>query len=166
MTASQTEQGTIAQINASDGGVPKLPIPEAEVGERGITVDRQADLVHHGKPDQALCLFSLEVIEALQAEGHPIAAGSSGENITVSGLDWASLVPGMRLRLGAEVLIELTAYTTPCKLNAQWFSDGDFNAINVKLHPHRSRLYARVLETGTVRQGDPISVLAGVATEA
>lgn len=166
MADPQSQQGTIAQINVSNGGVPKLPIPEPEVGERGITVDRQADLVHHGSPDQALCLFSLEVIEALQAEGHPLAAGSSGENITVSGLDWASLVPDVRLRLGDDLVIELTSYTTPCNVNAQWFSDGDFNAINVKRHPDRSRIYARVLESGTIRRGDPIAVLAEVAAEA
>jgi MOSC domain-containing protein YiiM len=166
MTDSQTQQGAIAQISASDGGVPKLPIPEAQVGERGISVDRQENTELHGHPHQALCLFSLEVIEALQAEGHPIAAGSTGENITVSGLDWAALVPDMRLRLGEDVVIELTGYTTPCKINGQWFSDGDFNAINVKLHPDRSRIYARVLETGTIRAGDPVTVLSGVTATA
>jgi MOSC domain-containing protein YiiM len=166
MAGSQTQQGTIAQINASDGGVPKLPIAEAQVGEHGISVDRQANTELHGHPHQALCLFSLEVIEALQAEGHPIDAGSTGENITVSGLDWASLVPNVRLRLGDEVVIELTGYTTPCQINAQWFSDGDFNAINVKLHPDRSRIYARVLETGTIRTGDPITVLSAVTAQA
>lgn len=166
MTESQQQRGTIVQINASDGGVPKLPIPQADVGERGITVDRQADLVHHGKPSQALCLFSLEVIEQLQAEGHPIAPGSTGENVTVSGLDWASLVPGTRLRLGDDVLIEITDYTTPCKVNAQWFSDGDFNRINVKRHPDSSRIYASVLATGVIRQGDPIVVVAEVPAEA
>ncbi len=165
MAGSQTQPGTIAQISASDGGVPKLPIPEAEVGERGITVDRQAHPEIHGKPHQALCLFSLEVIEALQAEGHPIAAGSTGENITVSGLDWASLVPATRLRLGEQVVIELTGYTSPCDLNAQWFRGGDFSAIDVKLHPGRSRIYARAMQSGTIRTGDPVTVLAEFAAE-
>jgi len=33
-------------------------------------------------------------IEALQNEGHPIAFGSTGENLTVSGIDWQRVVPG------------------------------------------------------------------------
>ena len=63
-------------------------------------------------------------------------------------------------------MVELTGYTTLCAVNGQWFSDGDFNAINVKLHPDRSRIYARVLETGTIRAGDPITVLSGVTAQA
>ena len=57
----------IHQINASRGGVPKLPLPSADVGLRGITVDVQRDKLAHGSPDQALCLFALEIIERLQA---------------------------------------------------------------------------------------------------
>jgi len=50
---------TVHQINTSDGGVPKLPVPTAEVGLRGVVGDRQADTKYHGSPDQALCLYSL-----------------------------------------------------------------------------------------------------------
>ena len=166
MTDSTAQQGTIAQINVSDGGVPKLPISEAEIGERGIPTDRQDDRKHHGSQDQALCLFAIEVIEELQAAGHPINAGSAGENITMSGLDWSRIVPGTRLRLGADVLIEATNYTTPCYKNAEWFIDGDFNHMNQKRFPGTSRVYARVLETGSIREGDTVTVVAEVPAEA
>jgi MOSC domain-containing protein YiiM len=59
--------------------------------------DKQRNLQHHGGPDRAIVLFSLEVVRALQEEGHPIATGTTGENLTVSGLDWPSLVPGTEL---------------------------------------------------------------------
>jgi predicted enzyme related to lactoylglutathione lyase len=36
------------------------------------------------------------------------------------------------------------------------FSDGNFNAINERVAPGMSRVYAQVLQEGTVRPGDPI----------
>ena len=80
--------GRIVQISVSPGGVPKRPVEPADVTAAGLAGDAQRDLEHHGGPDRALCLFSMELIRALQAEGHPIAPGHIGENLTVEGLDW------------------------------------------------------------------------------
>lgn len=112
---------SVHQANTSEGGVPKLPRDTAVIDESGIVGDMQADQVHHGSPDQALCLYSLEVIEELQAEGHPISPGSAGENLTISGLDWGSLELGQRLSIGPEAIVEITWHATPCQKNAQWF---------------------------------------------
>ena len=146
------------QISISDGGVPKLPVAEARLTVNGVAGDRQRNLQAHGGVDRAICLFSLEVIDALQAEGHSIRPGSSGENLTIAGLDWPKLLPGDRLRIGDTVLLELMSYTAPCKYNAQWFANGDFSRISQKLHPGWSRLYARVLAEGVVRPGDRVMV--------
>ena len=150
--------GAVDQINISSGGVPKLPIGRAVVNTRGIVDDHQADQKHHGRPHQALCLYSAEVIEALRAEGHPIEAGSTGENLTLSGLDWASLVPGTQLRIG-EVLAEITAFTAPCAKNSRWFLDGNHERMSQELHPGWSRLYAAVLEGGVIEPGDLVTVV-------
>jgi len=149
--------GRVDQINTSDGGVPKLPAAEAAVGWRGLEGDRQHDRAHHGRPWQALCLWGTEVIDALRAEGHPLHAGAAGENLTISGLDWPSLRPGARLRIG-DVTAELTAYAVPCKKNGRWFSDGVFDRVHHDRHPGWSRLYASVLDPGTVRVGDEVVV--------
>lgn len=135
-----------------------MPVEEAVVGDRGVVGDRQADPVHHGRPDQALCLFSLEVIEGLQAEGHPIFPGATGENITITGLDWSLLRPGLRLRIGQDLEIEVTDYATPCLKNAGWFVGGKFGRISQKRHPGESRWYARVLTGGSLKVGDPIEL--------
>ncbi len=145
--------GRVHQINVSHGGVPKLGVPEALITASGVSGDRQADLRHHGGPDQAVCLYSLEVIEGLQAEGHPIGPGSAGENLTVVGLDWNQVTPGSRLRVGG-ALIEVTYPAVPCAKNAQWFSDGKFSRILESRHRGWSRMYARVLEEGRVTVGD------------
>lgn len=149
----------IHQINISWGGVPKRPIPEAKVGPTGIEGDRQADRRYHGGPLRALCLFALEKIEELRAEGHPIEPGSAGENITISGLDWTRLTPGTQLEIGEGVKIEITSYTAPCKKIAQSFAGGDFARISPKVHRGDARLYARVLCGGTIRTGDPVRTL-------
>lgn len=152
-----TQEGVVAQLNASDGGVPKKPIEVAEVGDRGLVGDRQAARKHHGRPLQALCLWSIEVIDALRAEGHPIEPGAAGENVTLSGIDWSSIRPGTQLLVG-DVLAEISAWATPCSKNAQWFVDRDFNRMDHGRHPDWSRAYAWVREPGTIRQGDPVVV--------
>jgi len=151
--------GTIYQLNVSQGGVPKLPVAEAEVGPGGMAGDRQADLSAHGGPRRALCLYSLERIAELAAEGHPIFPGSAGENVTVEGLDWSQVLPGSRLRLGERVLIEITDYTAPCWKNACWFADGNFNRMNQRVYPGWSRVYAKVLEGGLLRSGDAVELI-------
>lgn len=148
----------VVQINVSAGGVPKLPIGRVLVDERGIVGDKHADRRHHGAPHQALSLYALELILALQAEGHPIEAGAAGENITTRGLDWAQLVPGRRLRLGG-VLAELTEWATPCGTIAHCFSGGQFKRMSDKLHPGWSRAYAAVVAGGVIALGDEIAIL-------
>jgi len=144
--------GVVAQLNRSDGGVPKTPVDIVEVGWRGVIGDRQRSRQHHGRPWQALCIWSTEVIATFAAEGHPIAAGSAGENVTVSGLDWATVRPGVRLHVGS-VICEVSAWALPCKHNRSWFTDGDFNRMHHERGPV-SRAYATVLEPGTITIGD------------
>lgn len=163
--AASARLGTVHQLNVSGGGVPKLPVEEFRVRLSGVDGDAQSDLRHHGGPERAVCLFSLERIEEFRAEGHPVAPGSTGENVTVSGIDWSLVVPGARLRLGDDVVIEVSSYTAPCHKNAQWFAGGDFNRMNHQLHPGCSRVYARVLEEGVVRDGDAVELIAEGAAD-
>ena len=151
--------GRIFQLNVSDGGVPKLAVREAVLTQGGLEGDRQQDLRYHGGPKRALCLFALERVLELQAEGHPIFPGSVGENLTVVGLDWTRLVPGARLALGEEAIVEITSYTSPCKHIAASFREGDFKRISQKVHPGHSRLYARVLRPGRLAVGQPVTLL-------
>ena len=125
----------------------------------GVAGDAQRDRELHGGPDRALCLFSMEQIRALQAEGHPIAPGHIGENLTVEGLDWDAVAPGARLLLGEDVLVEVTRYTSPCANIRAAFTGGDYARVSQKRHPGASRVYARVLRTGAIRRGDPVRLL-------
>lgn len=95
-------EGHILQINVSRGGVPKHPVEQAIVTSEGIVGDYQRDQRNHGGPMRALCLFTIEEIQRLQAEGHPITPGSSGENITLEGIDLAALTPEPVSRLATK----------------------------------------------------------------
>lgn len=151
--------GRIFQLNRSGGGVPKLGVREAFLDANGLEGDKQRDLRFHGGPERALCLFPLELILELQAEGHPVFPGSVGENVTVTGLEWSRIEPGTRLSLGDEALVEITSYTAPCKTIAASFADGDFKRISQKVRPGDSRLYARVLRPGRLAVGHAVRLL-------
>lgn len=145
--------GRVVQLSCSGGGVPKVPVDTIDVGYGGVVGDVQATRRHHGKPTQALCLWNIESIESLRADGHPIAAGSAGENVTIDGLSWGDVTPGVRLRIGS-VLCEVSCYVMPCAQNARWFSDREFRRLHCTNGP--SRMYATVLEPGRVVTDDPV----------
>jgi MOSC domain-containing protein YiiM len=153
-------EGRIFQLNVSNGGVPKLAVREAVLTPEGLEGDRQRDRRYHGGPGRALCLFALERVMELQAEGHPVFPGSVGENLTVVGLEWSRLTPGARLALGEEAVVEISSYTAPCKTIAASFAGGEFKRISQKVHPGHSRLYARVLRPGRLTVGQTVTLLS------
>lgn len=150
--------GRVVQVSVSKGGVPKLPVLEAAFRVEGIEGDGHNEPEIHGGPERAVCLFAAERIAALAAEGHPIAPGTTGENLTVEGLDWDAVTPGRRIRVGTTVLLEVTRYTTPCSTIRGSFHDRNSNRIHQNNHPGWSRVYARVLEEGVVRPDDTVEI--------
>ena len=144
--------GVVTQLSVSPGGLPKLAIESTEVSWGGMTGDRQATRLHHGRPWQTLCLWSAEVIEAFVAAGHPLAPGRAGENITIRGLPWDEVRAGVRLQIGT-VVCEVSSYALPCASNKPFFLNGDFRVMHHERGPV-SRVYATVLEPGLVTTGD------------
>ncbi|HEX8324277.1 MAG TPA: MOSC domain-containing protein [Tepidisphaeraceae bacterium] len=157
--------GTVDSINVSPtGGVPKRAVLFTRIGTGGVEGDKQNNLKYHGGPMRAVCLYSMERIAALRDEGHPITPGSIGENVTVSGLDWNTIVPGVRLTLGDTIELEITEYTVPCANIRHSFVRGDSLRVGQKRNPGWSRVYAKVLREGTVRVGDTVTLAPAVAT--
>src|SRR5712691_473663 len=140
--------GRIVQISVSNGGVPKTAVPSARITEDGVEGDRQANLDVHGGPERAVCLFSMERIRELQAEGHAIVPGAVGENVTVEGIDWDAVLPKGRILLGEDVALEITRYTSPCMNIRAAFKGGEYSRISQKARAGRSRVFARVLVPG------------------
>ena len=148
---NEEHTGTIAHLHASKG-LPKKSIPAATVTWKGIDGDVQSARTHHGRPWQALCIWSTDAIDALRAQGHPIGPGYAGENITVSGIPAAAFRPGAHFRIG-KVRGFLTAYAIPCSQNNDWFVKKDFMAMSHERGDY-SRLYAMVTTCGDIAVGD------------
>lgn len=155
-------QGRLAFLNVSNGGVPKRPLPAAVVTVDGILGDVQSNRRHHGGPERAVSLFSLEVLEQLRREGHPVGPGATGENLTLSGLDWARVAPGARLSFAGGVLLEIASYCVPCATIRGAFTAGRVDRISQDKHPGESRVYARVLTTGTLSEGEAVTLESAV----
>jgi len=143
---------TLTQINISNGGMPKLPLPEALVTVNGVAGDHQRNGKFHGGPNRAVCLYSEELYEWLRDYGIDVTNGNLGENFTTRGVDLGALKPKDRLRVGGCV-IEITAVRVPCHQLKKW--DPDLPEIIVG----RTGWVAKVVEEGTVKAGDAIEVL-------
>jgi MOSC domain-containing protein YiiM len=163
----QTTTPHLVQINVSKGGVPKHPIPRGIVTRDRILGDDWNDKRHHGLPDQALCLFSLENIEGLVREGFALFPGALGENLTTRGLEYRRVQPGQLYRIGQEVIIRITKVRQPCRTIAVYGAsllralyDAEVKRGNME-SPRwgRSGFYAEVLREGTIVPGDPLSCI-------
>lgn len=157
---------SIVQISVSKGGVPKLPIGEAQVTRLGIEGDGHAHPEIHGGPRQALLWICEEAIEELKTLGYPLYAGALGENLTTRGVDRRSLRIGQRWRPGG-VVMELTKVRAPCQ-TIQVYGHNIGQAVydqNVKAGDWSSPrwglsgFYASVVQPGSIRAGDSLALL-------
>lgn len=132
-----------------------------QVGHDGLEGDEQGDRRVHGGVDKALHHYAFDHYPAWRAElgALPVLAGPGafGENLSTHGLTEADLCIGDRLRIGS-VLLEVSQSRQPCwKLNAR-FAVPDM-ARRVQ-HTARTGWYYRVLEPGSLRAGDALTLLA------
>lgn len=138
--------------------MPKKPVSHAEIRTAGVVGDRQSDGKVHGGPERAVLLWSAEVIAMLRAEGHPVAPGLAGENLTLAGLDWTKVVPGARLEFDGGVILEAASFCAPCWKIAGSFTGGEFNRIHHDRHPGDSRVCARVIVEGRLAAGTAVRI--------
>jgi MOSC domain-containing protein YiiM len=163
-------EGCIVQVNISRGGLPKRPIPEGIITPLGIEGDLHAHPDIHGGSAQAVLLISAEVIESLKERGYPLFFGAMGENLTTRGIEFRDIRMGDEIRAGA-ALLEITKPRGPCSALDVYGSSlrGDVYDAQVKQrNPASPRwgmsgFYARVVEPGPIRAGDPVAVLSKLA---
>ena len=139
--------GNLLGIFVSNGGVPKESVDSVRIDYQGLVGDNQHDKKHHGGVMRAVCVLEDEILKKLQAEGHPIMPGTTGENLLVSGYD---LTIGSIFSVG-DVELEVVSAATPCKTIRDSFVDGYFNRISHKKYPGETRWYCKVLKTGIIR---------------
>jgi MOSC domain-containing protein YiiM len=162
--------GSIVQVNASPGGIPKWPISSGMLTPLGLAGDACAHPEIHGGPKQAVLLIASEVIDELKSLGYPVFYGALGENLTTRGLDRRQLRIGQQLRAGGAI-IEITKVRGPCAsldiygpAIKQEIYDTQVNAGD-PTSPRwgMSGFYARVLQPGHVRPDDIIVIVTTLA---
>lgn len=146
----------IISINVSLGGIPKIPKPSIKVTFEGLEGDGH-NHEKHRTPFQAVCLQDIEKLEELNHEGYSLAAGVTGENLTVQHLNVNSLPLGTVLQFANGVVLELTKIRKPCYV---------LDSINPRLKEDivgRCGIYAKVLCEGIFIQGESIQVILPTA---
>jgi len=122
-----------------------------EITPWGLVGDAVVDTKHHGGVDQAVYVYGEPDYAWWSAQlGYELAPGTFGENLTVSGLESASLDVGDILHIGA-VALQVTAARIPCATLAARM--GDVGFVKRFRAAERPGAYCRVLKTGAVQAG-------------
>lgn len=138
-------------------GIFKQPVScPVRVTALGLSGDTICDLENHGGPDQAVYLYGAGDYDWWsQTLGQNLAPGTFGENLTISELESADYCVGDRLMMG-EVILEVTSPRIPCgTLSARM---GDQQFVKRFRDAERPGLYCRVIQTGMLTAGDPVTV--------
>ncbi len=137
-------------------GIYKKPATErVEITANGLEGDRVVDKKHHGGPDQAVYVYTTDDYDAWMARlGEALEPGTFGENLTISGLESASLKIGDRLHVGPNVILEIAAPRIPCNVLAARMGNTGF--VKTFKTFERPGAYCRVIQTGSVGAGDSV----------
>ncbi|HEY3313315.1 MAG TPA: MOSC domain-containing protein [Anaerolineales bacterium] len=138
-------------------GIFKLATSEAVlVTELGLRDDFVCDVRNHGGPDQAVYVYGQADYDWWAGElGQPLAPGTFGENLTISGLESADFTIGDRLHM-QQVILEVSAPRIPCATLAARMGDPRF--VKRYRQAERPGLYCRVIQTGSVRVGEDVRI--------
>ncbi len=104
-------------------------------------------------------LIHTELLEELRAKGYDVHPGQLGENLTTQGVDLLGLPTGALLRVGSEVVLELTGLRNPC-VQIESFAPGMLGEVTGRGPDgevlRRAGVMSVVRTGGVVRPGDPI----------
>lgn len=147
MLSGRSSSGAVVAVSTSPAkGMRKRPVPFALlVADHGIDGD-----AHSGAGPRQVSLLALESIEKMRAKGCDVSPGDFAENVTTEGVPVASLAVGDRLRIGENVLLEITQIGKKCHDRcAIFYQAGDC------VMP-REGIFARVVRGGEIRPGDEV----------
>ena len=138
-------------------GIYKLPTSQpVQITPTGIPEDAICDTKHHGGFDQALYVYGqADYLWWTNELGQQVGPGTFGDNLTISDLESAQISVGDILQVGA-VTLQVTSPRSPCVTLAARMGDSQFTVRFRKAE--RPGLYCRVLHTGTVHVGDPVTL--------
>ena len=153
-TADDAYSGSahIVSINTSaHKGTRKTPVADGHdtvIEQFGLASD-----AHAGHWHRQVSFLAAESINTARARGLDVCEGDFGENFTTQGINLLSLPLGTQLKLGSEVLVEISQIGKVCHTRcAIYYLAGDC------IFPHEG-IFGVVLQGGEVHIGDDIQVV-------
>lgn len=153
-TADDAYSGSarIVSINTSaHKGTRKTPVADGHdtvIKQFGLASD-----AHAGRWHRQVSFLAAESINTARARGLDVCEGDFGENFTTQGINLLSLPLGTRLKVGSEVLVEISQIGKVCHNRcAIYYLAGDC------IFPHEG-IFGVVLQGGEVHIGDDIQVV-------
>lgn len=149
-----TQQWSGRQISTGAAKAPRQGRLKAT--ENGLEGDAQGNLKVHGGPNKAMCCYPFEFMAQWEADGFDLPEGAFFENLTLEGLPDQLVYLGDVFQLD-DLLVQVTQPRRPCAtVSARWS-----NRQLPRLMQSRSRsgYYLRVLEPGTIAEGDTMRLV-------
>lgn len=140
------------------GIVKRLTPGPVWLGRHNLAGDGQADLVHHGGIDKAVCAYPSEHWSHWRSILPPaqLSGGAFGENFTLEGLTEQEVCIGDVFSVGSAV-VQISQPRQPCwKLARRW------SIKDLALQVERTGFtgwYFRVLQEGTVESNAPLQLM-------
>jgi MOSC domain-containing protein YiiM len=132
-------------------GIGKTPVPSARLHWRNFEGDGQADLIHHGSPDQAVCVYAYNHYSYWEGRlGQRLLPGAFGENLTIQGALESQVCIGDIFQIG-EAQVQVTQPRQPCAKIGKKF--GESKLPEWMIAYRASGFYLRVLQEGLVTSG-------------
>lgn len=139
----------IAVCRSDTKGTSKDIVPVGQFCEGfGMVSDAHADFKTH----RQVSLLATESIAKMRKLGIDVGPGSFAENLTTEGIDIASIPVGTRVKVGKEVLLEISQIGKECHAGC-----AIFRQVGKCVMP-KEGVFARVIKGGPVKAGDVISV--------
>jgi MOSC domain-containing protein YiiM len=142
----------IAVCTSKEKGEKKENIKTGTLKENyGVIGDAHAD----SETLRQVSLLATESIDKMSALGFDVGPGDFAENLTIKGLILDSLKIGIRLKVGEDVLLEITQIGKDCHSGC-----AIFKKIGKCIMP-KEGIFAKVIKGGDVKVGDEIKISIG-----
>jgi cyclic pyranopterin phosphate synthase len=139
----------VAICKSEEKGVAKREATEGYLKENyGLKGD-----AHAGDWHRQISLLAQEDILWMKEQGLELEWGAFGENIVTQGLELYKLAVGAKLKLGTDILLEITQRGKECHDHCNIY-----HQVGDCIMPKRG-IFARVLEGGSISAGDQIEVI-------